>query len=258
MLYELYRSYLQYPNCVSTSRGDLILVTDEGKLLPYNSWLQSVDSGKHIPSMHMLAIGCAGILYPPGLLKKEFFNKEAIIETCLFADDLWLEVMEAMCDVPTVVACKCPNLCYVPGSQGENALWRSNVIQQQNDVQLAKIFSWMDEHYGEGVLYRKLTRPEVGADWSGVEAVSNLLTLERNILRRDIQRKADKLDKAYKQISNYKERIQLSWDQNAELRKKLAAANQENDRLIRLNPLMWLRHTKLGDILKRIWDKVRS
>ena len=255
MLYELYRSYLQYPDCVSAARGDLIMVTDERKLLPYNSWLQSLDSGKHIPSMHILAIGCAGILYPPGLLKKEFFNKEAIMETCLFADDLWLKFMEVMCDVPTVISGVSLNLQYVPDSQGENALWRTNVTQQQNDVWLANIFRWMDEHYGEGVAYKKLTCPSVGSDWAGVEAIGALLTDERNILIRDNQRNERKLKKAYEQISNYKERLQQSWDQASNYKERL---QQSWDQISNYKERLQLSWNQVSDYKERLqlsWDQ---
>ena len=49
MLQSLYESYLLYPGAVSTVRAHLMLV-ENGKILPYNTWIQETDQCIHTPS----------------------------------------------------------------------------------------------------------------------------------------------------------------------------------------------------------------
>jgi hypothetical protein len=45
-------------------------------------------------------LGVSSVLYPPHSLHEELFNKEAIIEQCLTADDVWLSCMALLKGTP--------------------------------------------------------------------------------------------------------------------------------------------------------------
>jgi len=184
MLDALYRSYLLYPEAVSTCRAHLMLVSEQNEIMPYSTWIQETDQCIYEPSMQLLATGGAGVLYPPNLLRREFFNAEAIKEHCLWADDLWLKVMQLMSDVPVVVARPHEQLHYLPDSQ-EEALHRLNVGKNHNDVQLESVSRWLDETYEPGILVKKLTESQTGVRILGLEAVSHHLDEERKALRRN-------------------------------------------------------------------------
>lgn len=183
ILSSLYASYLQYPKAVSTVRAHLIMVSEDQKIMPYGSWIQETDACIYQPSMQLMATGGAGVLYPPHLLKKELFDAEAIQENCLWADDLWLKMMQLMSDVPVVLARQFELLRYLPDSQDE-ALCHYNVAQKHNDEQLDKVIKWTDEKYGQGALVRKLTQSGVGVELLGIGAVSHHLDEERKANRR--------------------------------------------------------------------------
>ena len=51
-------------------------------------------------SNRFLLLGVSSVLYPPHSLHEELFNKEAIIEQCLTADDVWLSCMALLKDTP--------------------------------------------------------------------------------------------------------------------------------------------------------------
>lgn len=178
MLATLYKSYLQYPNAVSTVRAHLAILSEQREIMPYSAWIQETDACLYQPSMQMVATGGAGVLHPPGLFRKEFFDKKAIVENCLWADDLWLKAMQLVSDVPVVLARPFEQLNYLPDSQ-EEALYQINVKQNQNDVQLERIIRWTDAKFGEGILVKKLTESGQGTDILGVEAVSSHLDKER-------------------------------------------------------------------------------
>lgn len=182
MLSSLYASYLLYPNAVSAVRAHLIIVNECGDILPYQSWIQETDACLYEPSMQLMATGGAGTLHPPGLFRKEFFDKDAIKQNCLWADDLWLKAMELVSDVPVVLARPFERLQYLPDSQ-EEALHIVNVQQNQNDVQLENIRRWLDEKFEPGILVRKLIGTDIGVDLHTITAVSSHLDTERKFNR---------------------------------------------------------------------------
>ena len=88
--------------------------------------------------MQLFSTSGAGTLYPPACMSHELFNKEAIREICLDADDLWLKTMQIINRVKTVQVTPNRPLRYVEDSQ-HNALWHTNVTNNGNDEQLKQL-----------------------------------------------------------------------------------------------------------------------
>lgn len=217
-LETLYESYLLYPEAVSTVRAHLIMLDEENRILPYKSWIQETDACIYEPNMQLMATGGAGVLYPPGLYRKEFFDKRAIREICLYADDLWLKAMQLASDVPVVVARPHEQLLYLEGSQ-EEALKDMNVGQNQNDVQLQQIIEWMDRTFEPGLFLKKLTEPAVGRSILGVHPVAQHLDTERKSLRKKLslaEGKSKQMEKLQKKAEEVKQ---------AEIAKRIQAEN---------------------------------
>lgn len=154
MLELLYLSWLRHPDAVSAMRTHYMAVSDEGQILPYAYWVKETDARIDEPEALLFATTGAGTLYPAGIIGKEWFDRDAIRETCLMADDLWMKAAEAMQGTPVVQACRSRGLKYVPGSQGET-LWEQN--REGNDAQLRKIQDWIAGKHGAGTLEKKLT-----------------------------------------------------------------------------------------------------
>jgi len=185
LLSSLYRSYLQYPNAVSAVRVHLMLVSEDGRILPYNSWIRETDCCLHTPSMQLFATGGAGTLYPPHLFCKGFFDKKAIAENCPLADDLWLKAMELISGVPVVAARRREALVYLPDTQTD-ALKLVNDEQQQNDVQFANIIHWTDEIFGKNSLVNNLTSPHLYHSILTNQSVAYHLDQERRYFRQQL------------------------------------------------------------------------
>lgn len=194
----LYRSYLLYPNAVSTARGHLMLLSKE-TIFPYDMWIQETDYCIHKPSMQLFATGVAGILYPPHLFRQEFFNKDVIMSCCPLADDLWLKAMQTVSEVPIVIACQHEALQYIPDTQNE-ALCHINVRQKQNDIQLSHIIQWVEETFGKDIFIRNLTETNVGEKILGLEAVSLLIDGERKQLRKKVTALESELSETKRQF----------------------------------------------------------
>lgn len=187
MLEKLHKSYLMYPNAVSTLRAHLIAITEQGQIMPYRVWVKETDACIYEPSMQLMATGGAGVLYPPNLFRKEFFDKDAILKTCLWADDLWLKAMQLISDIPVVVARPFEQLRYLPGSQTD-ALCHQNVDQNQNDVQLARINEWLNEKFEQDILLKKLTESDIGVKILGIEGICEHFDRERRALKTELRR----------------------------------------------------------------------
>lgn len=239
LLENLFECYLCYPEAVSSVRAHLIVIDENQKILPYDDWIKETDVCLYQPSMQLMATGGAGTLYPPGIFSKDLFCKEAILETCLWADDLWLKTMQLISDVPVVVAQPFESLRYLPGSQSV-ALYRQNVDQKQNDVQLIRINEWLNKHYEQDILIKKLTTSDIGVKILGIEALCENFANERKVYRKNIQQLHNKLQKTY--------------DEKFERGLKIRELEAELSSLRKINKLFQVvRCTKIYKILKEIY-----
>ena len=208
MLAVLYKSYLLHPNAVSTMRAHLITVSDQNQIMPYKAWVQETDSCLHEPSMQLMASGGAGDLYPPDLYRKEFFDVEAAKELCLWADNIWVKIMELISDVPVVLAKPIAPLCCVDGTQ-EETLFQINGDLNQYDVQVQKISEWLDGLFWKGILNEKLTASQIGKRILGTEAVTAHVDKER----KSFKAKALRTDRELQQVKEEQKRLQDSLNQ---------------------------------------------
>ncbi len=200
-------SYLEYPECVSALRAHIISMKD-GQFLPYSDWLKNPDILVNKPAMELLVTGGSGTLYPPHLLPEALFDKEAIMQTCLNADDLWLKAMELVNDVPVVLAHHDPEIKNVEVSQKES-LGSTNVHQNRNDEQLASIKTWIDEHYGEDFMEKKLTDPESPYVYG--------LTKISGYFQEIVERNTARMNKIY----NLAQKVHKLREENDELKEEL-------------------------------------
>lgn len=138
MIELLFNAHQRHPGCVCAMRCHLIRFGANGKPLPYKQWLREQSEYVNTPLMQLFSTSGAGTLYPPACMSHELFNKEAIREICLDADDLWLKTMQIINRVKTVQVTSNRPLRYVEDSQ-HNALWHTNVTNNGNDEQLKQL-----------------------------------------------------------------------------------------------------------------------
>lgn len=78
----------KHPNICIANKARLISANENG-FKSYKDWRKI--TACHPPSNRLLAIGGGGVLYPPGFLGADVFNKNKIIKYALHTDDLWLK-----------------------------------------------------------------------------------------------------------------------------------------------------------------------
>lgn len=91
MIDILYRAYLRDPSHIYCHRGHKMVLNKNGELLPYDQWQSGVFDSE--PSRMVFPTGTSGVLYFPGSLDKDAFNKEKFMSLCPKADDVWLKAM---------------------------------------------------------------------------------------------------------------------------------------------------------------------
>lgn len=139
MIEDLYNSYLKHPNAVSAKRVHRMRFGNDGRIKKYKDWDISSRELIDAESLELLATGCGGVLYPPHTLDERVTDISAIKNTCLYADDLWLKVMELLKGTPVVlVSSKSYTLKHI-WSTDCDGLALSNVNENGNDEQLRKI-----------------------------------------------------------------------------------------------------------------------
>lgn len=143
----LMKSYRKFPNCVSCMRGNLMKFRDNGSLRAYEAWLLEYKRLIDIPTYQLLPTGVGGVLYPPHSIPDEAFNEDAIKETCLFADDIWLKIMTASRGYKAVYPRDNCEIALIPGTE-KTALFHSNINMGGNDAAIENVLQYYDEHFG--------------------------------------------------------------------------------------------------------------
>lgn len=140
---RLWKGHEKYPYTVICHWSHRIELDERGEFIAYNDW---VDNGEEVPSLATLAVGCNGILYSPGCLPEETFDKNKIKELSLNTDDLWLKCMEILNGWKSVNCNETPLVYFNVLSARNTGLWRSNLGGSlNNDV----VWSRLMELYPE-------------------------------------------------------------------------------------------------------------
>lgn len=146
LIENLLRAHERWPREVVATRARRIVIED-GDIKPYDTWELADGSLLDVPCYSLVPTGVGGVLYPPRSLDAHVFDKEAILGTCLFGDDLWLKVMAVMAGTRVVVPRNAIfNLNYADGTQ-DVALYKENIGLGKNDRQLSDILKYIGTFY---------------------------------------------------------------------------------------------------------------
>lgn len=139
-------SYKKFPKNISCMRANLMLFKDDKSLRKYDSWVYDYKMLRDTPSYQLLPTGVGGVLYPPNIFKDDLFDKDAIIKTSLYCDDLWLKINAVYSGISVIVPKDSVSYKEIPSTQ-ECALWRLNIGRNNNDLSLENILNYFDEKY---------------------------------------------------------------------------------------------------------------
>ena len=189
MIEILYHSYLRHPNSVSALRTHLMMFSERYGIFPYDRWIMKYRGIVDCPSHQLFCTGCAGALYPVQLFDQALLNKKAILDYCIYADDIWLKLMETVCDIPVVLADQQHDPQIIEGSQSTK-LADMNISEHMNDRQLKDSMNWFDSIYGKRYVFEKLLDAQHNNDLRDIDDIAHYYT--------------DKIDSLQKQCDNIK------------------------------------------------------
>lgn len=134
LVYTLFSAHQKFTDCVICNRGTVIR-----KDFPYKEWEQV--ENYMTPQNNILPTGIGGVLYPPKSYNKAIFSVDAIKQTCLYGDDLWLNFMCRINETEIVHTGAICGFITVLSTQ-ETALCIENVDDNRNEQQIEKISNW--------------------------------------------------------------------------------------------------------------------
>lgn len=143
---RLYKKHKQYPDCIVCNRAQACKV-ENGKFGPYSTWKVLSDEGVKTPSTRLFPSTGGGTMYPYNKVSGEAFNKEAIFNSALSSDDIWMRFMSAKAKTKIIKTRKY-HKTFIPiqGSQIES-LQIENCLEGGND----RVISNLSNLYPEAV-----------------------------------------------------------------------------------------------------------
>jgi hypothetical protein len=127
---KLWKGHEKYQDTIICHWSHRVGINSQKDFYPYNDW---IDNAEEEPSYATLAVGCNGILYPPGSLPRETFRKQTIMEAAFYTDDLWLKCMEILNKRKTVNCNKTILIYFNRLSTKDRGLWNSNIGQEKRN-----------------------------------------------------------------------------------------------------------------------------
>lgn len=140
MVEELLHIHRSYPDSVA-ARGVRIMLKHESRIADYRFWNTDCEEYRGLKRIDLCAIGCYGILYPPHIANKRWFDISAIMNLAPDQDDLWLKYNELL-DGVLVVYGGNRGLDKVKEDAQEYALCKINMGENQNDRCAERLYDW--------------------------------------------------------------------------------------------------------------------
>lgn len=128
----------KYPGSVCCNIAAII---DPEHFHEYKAWKKSIC--EHGNDDRCVALGFAGVLYPPHVFKGMVFDVNALTTLCPRADDLWLKACELVSGIKVSCGSYYPKPVTIRGSQKVSLRKTNKGSTNMNDVQ----WKALDEHF---------------------------------------------------------------------------------------------------------------
>lgn len=146
LLGELIETYVNYDKEAVVAHRGYDVVKTQNSLTSYRSWNKSINYLKL--SSNIFHTSGGGTLYKKSFFDDRVLDKHVFIEKCLLADDVWLNIMLQLNGTPTVLLSNPSTL--LPLNYLKNiTLSKTNVSQNQNDIQIDNVLKYYDVNIKE-------------------------------------------------------------------------------------------------------------
>lgn len=223
MIFNLYQSYLAFPECISGMRVHVICADNKTKkILDYSKWIKQFDMDFLIPSTQFFATTGAGCLFPPGILDARVFDTDKIRALCPYADDIWVNMMALVNGVKTVCAVNHFYLNYC--APQDDGLITVNVDQGKNGEQYEAVKNWLESELGKDYFYNIICGSDCGYDLNDPLKIIDY----SEYLRAEVSKREKKLNKTYAEKSEINAKLQKTYGEKAERGIEIKKLTKEN------------------------------
>ena len=139
-LENLYKSYKKKPNMIHCTRAHRIIFDKNKQVEKYKNWSMNISNVN--PSFNNFFTGVGGVLYPPNCFYKDILNQKLFSEISKDTDDIWFWAMGVLNNTKINVIQKKPYKLQLINNTQDDALWKINVLDGNNDDNLKKIFDY--------------------------------------------------------------------------------------------------------------------
>ena len=112
---------------------NIAAVIDPGNFNTYSSWKKS--SSPSAPGNLNVALGFAGVLYPPSVDRTPFLDRDLAMSLSSTADDLWLKAVELDREIPVARGDFFPKPVTIKSSQAVSLRKVNKGTENRNDIQ---------------------------------------------------------------------------------------------------------------------------
>ena len=150
-LFNLFEEHKKFPQDIICARSKKILLNSDNEISNYKNW--EILENEESSSFFNFFTGSGGVLYPQNSLNDKVLNENLAMELCPYADDIWFWSMAIL--NKTKIKCideNLNNLIFINpfrelNLDNQTTLWKKNVIDGKNDIQLKKVFDKFPELY---------------------------------------------------------------------------------------------------------------
>lgn len=136
---KLVKLSIMYPDSICCLRGYEVTRDNQGEVELYKNW--RIVRGSFGPTRNFFHTSGGGTLYKPSFFTEDIYDKNVFIEHCLYADDVWLNVMAQISEKTSIKDDYYSNLLPVLWN-GKFKLSSTNVSSGGNDKQLELLLSY--------------------------------------------------------------------------------------------------------------------
>lgn len=135
---SLVQSYLEDNKAIHCTAARMMTYDLNGELHKYRYW-PNIPKNIKESSLQIMPIGYGGVLYPPGALSSEVFNRDVYMDICKHGDDIWFKAMSALNGIKCnkiITKNRLQELTY----DNDEPLFVANQLMGRNDTQVEAVF----------------------------------------------------------------------------------------------------------------------
>lgn len=139
LIENLWKTAKQHPERIICNNSMQVTYDEKGDFIRRDQWIHE---NREMDGLQVCPVGCDGVLYPPGALNEAAFDKEALMETALRQDDVWLKGMGVLNETAAYNKGMYHHDFFNNMFTQKSGLWKTNIVCEEEQYSPNEI-AWM-------------------------------------------------------------------------------------------------------------------